>query len=297
MHPINKYFRNFGFQIVRSEGKPSLIRTYPIALDYPLHLDVRWPSPGKPNQVLKKILEPTLPNAIQFMNQIKTYQADFQKIQVNLPTNSLEPRWYNPYLSPLDGMSIYAAIASRSPSTYLEIGSGNSTKFARRAIDDHQCATKIISIDPHPRAEVNELCHEIIRKPLEDLDLQEVVKRLAPGDVLFFDGSHRCFQNSDVTVFFNELLWMIPKGVLVGIHDIYLPFDYPENWLDRYYSEQYLLSTLLLADQGRRFKVEFPAYYSVVSGLNNEVLGPMWSALQMLPGLVHAGEGFWISVQ
>ena len=48
-------------------------------------------------------------------------------------------------------------------------------------------------------------------------------------------------------MFFLEVLPTLPAGTLVGIHDIYLPDDYPPQWNDRYYSEQYLLAAYLLA--------------------------------------------------
>ena len=65
---------------------------------------------------------------------------------------------------------------------------------------------------------------------------------LSAGDMVFIDNSHRAFQNSDVTVFFTEVLPALPAGVAYGIHDIFLPDDYPAGWSDRFYNEQYLLA-------------------------------------------------------
>ena len=64
---------------------------------------------------------------------------------------------------------------------------------------------------------------------------------------MFVDNSHRSFMKLDVTVFFTEILPRLQPGVLVGIHDIFLPDDYPAHWDVRYYSEQYLLWRVLLA--------------------------------------------------
>lgn len=55
------------------------------------------------------------------------------------------------------------ALAAGNPATYLEVGSGNSTRFARRAITVHGLRTRIVSIDPEPRAVVDELCDEVVR--------------------------------------------------------------------------------------------------------------------------------------
>ena len=65
--------------------------------------------------------------------------------------------------------------------------------------------------------------------------------------------------NSDATVFFLEILPRLPGGVLVGIHDVFLPYDYPRDYADRYYSEQYLLAAHLIAGN--------PALEPVLPGL------------------------------
>jgi hypothetical protein len=39
----------------------------------------------------------------------------------------------------------------------------------------------------------------------------------------------------------------LKPGVLVHIHDILLPYDYPPSYTNFYYSKQYLLATFLLA--------------------------------------------------
>lgn len=143
----------------------------------------------------------------------------------------------------------YAFLASNNPSIYLEIGSGNSTKFARRSILDHGLRTKIISIDPVPRAYVDNLCDSVIRKPLEDVE-HEVFDQLTENDILFCDSSHRTFQNSDVTVFFTEIIPLLQNGVIYGLHDICLPFDYPDLFLRKYWNEQYMLHAYLLGGAG-----------------------------------------------
>ena len=60
-------------------------------------------------------------------------------------------------------------IAKYKPKTYIEIGSGNSTKVTRKAINENVLDTEIISIDPFPRANIDHLAHKIIREPFENL--------------------------------------------------------------------------------------------------------------------------------
>jgi hypothetical protein len=74
-----------------------------------------------------------------------------------------------------------------------------------------------------------------------------VFEGLTRGDIVLIDGSHMAHMNSDVTVAFTEVLPTLPPGVLVGIDDVFLPWDYPATWQGRWYTEQYLLAVLLLS--------------------------------------------------
>jgi hypothetical protein len=88
-----------------------------------------------------------------------------------------EPAWRNSYLPALDGAALYTFLCERRPAHYVEIGSGNSTRFVARAKRDRGLATEIVSIDPHPRAEMEALCDTAIRSPLETVDLTVFDKR------------------------------------------------------------------------------------------------------------------------
>jgi len=177
------------------------------------------------------------------------------------------PRWNQTWLPASDALSIVTAIAggccgggggARLPATYLEIGSGHSTRFARRTIETLNLQTRLVSIDPQPRAEIDAICDTVVRERLEDADLA-VFDSLTPGDVVFFDGSHRCLQNSDVTVFFLEALPRLAPGVLVGVHDVFWPADYPPGFASRWYSEQYILGAYLLG-LGRRARIHMATH-------------------------------------
>jgi len=171
------------------------------------------------------------------------------------------PCWINGWLPGLDSLSIYGLLARLNPPTYLEVGSGYSTMFARRAVRDHGLRTRIVSIDPAPRAQIDALCDTVIRAPLEDVD-PSVWRGLEPGGVFFLDSSHRSFQNSDVTVFFLEVLPELAEGVTVGLHDILLPYDYPQDWIaeGRFYNEQYLLAAFLLGGHNG-YELRLPSRY------------------------------------
>lgn len=161
-----------------------------------------------------------------------------------------EPGWRGTPYAPFDAAVLHAMIGRHRPRLYLEIGSGSTTAVARRAARDHGLATRIVSIDPEPRAAIDALCDEVIRAGLETCDLA-VFDRLQPGDVLFLDGSHRVFMNSDVTVFMLDVLPRLAPGVVVHVHDIHLPWDYPDMFTPWYWSEAYILAAWIMAAPDR----------------------------------------------
>ncbi len=169
------------------------------------------------------------------------------------------PFWNNGWFSVLDAAALVGFILERRPQRYLEIGSGHSTMFARAAIRAGGLTTRLISIDPKPRGAIDALCDHVVRAPLETVG-PEPFECLEAGDILFFDGSHRVFTNSDVTVFFLDVLPRVPPGVLIHLHDIFLPNDYPHSWNDRLYSEQYMLAAMLLCSDPP-FRVVLPNHF------------------------------------
>lgn len=202
-----------------------------------------------------------------------------------------EPHWCQDWLPGVDAASLYAFVASRTPRTFIEVGSGNSTKFVRRSIDDHGLGTRLVSIDPHPRAEIDALCTEVVRQPLEETDLS-IFGALGPGDICFIDNSHLAFQNSDVTVFMLEVLPSLKPGVLVGIHDIMLPSDYPEAWRERFYNEQYLLAAYLLGGHAGT-RIVLPVYDAVSRPEMASIVTGIWDGPEFA-GVARHGGAFWM---
>lgn len=202
------------------------------------------------------------------------------------------PFWLNRWLPGLDAVTIYGLIATRNPSVYFEIGSGNSTKFARRAIEDNRLSTKIISLDPQPRASIDSICDKIIRSPCEEVPIS--LFEDLPSDMVFFvDNSHRSFQNSDVTVFFTEILPSLPKGCIWGLHDISLPNDYTTDLKDRYYNEQYLLLAYLLGGGGNDTILLPNAFISGCPSLSKIVTDTIFAASHF-DGVEKHGDCFWM---
>jgi hypothetical protein len=271
----------------------------PIFLDYPVEATPRY-GYGKPEHPeLTRILAQNDSEYIKTLKQFLSLQDLLLRIPLREPRESLEPSWLHDWLDGLDTLALYGFVATRNAALYLEVGSGYSTKVVRRALKDNGLRTKVVSIDPHPRAEIDRLCDEVIRQPLEKCDLT-VFDRLAAGDILFMDGSHRSFMNSDVTVFFLEILPRLKPGVLVHLHDIFLPLDYPPYWEyqfypHRYWSEQYLLAASLLAGH-RNYEVILPNHYISATEHVANVVNEFWSDARVR-GVPRGGSSFWMHIR
>jgi hypothetical protein len=251
--------RKFGVEIfLNYERQPRW--SYTVDDYYPVDEVQRWGHDGKaPHPQINALFSRAIPDINEALDQVCAVQAVFDSVPMHALANTPSPYLSNTWFYGLDAAALIGMIAWKKPKRYFEIGSGNSTKFARHAINTLGLDTKITSLDPSPRAEIDSLCDHQIRQPLETCDLSQF-QELEPGDILFYDGSHRVFMNSDVTVFFLDVLPRIKPGVLVHIHDIFLPFDYPKEHQGRLYSEQYLLAVMLLCGSPP-LKLVLPNYF------------------------------------
>jgi hypothetical protein len=92
------------------------------------------------------------------------------------------------------------------------------------------------------------------------------------------DGSHRALTKSDVTVIMLDVLPRLKPGVLVGFHDIFLPFDYPDHWKERTYNEQYMLASVLLANP-EYFDLQLCNHWIWSQSMHVEPLRDIWSVV------------------
>lgn len=234
-----------------------------IGIDYIPGLESRWGF-GKPPH--DRLLKLTMERSEDFRNILREIPNSVSNLVAlgEHKTDAITPYWDNQYIAPFDAIVLNYFLRYFRPATYLEVGSGNSTAFARHAISSFSLPTKIISIDLHPRREVKELSDSNIEKQLQDIDVS-LFSTLRPGDILFFDGSHRVLMNSDVVILFLDILPILAQGVIVHIHDIMLPMDYPPHWKKRYFSEAYMLGVYLLQKPNPN-PILMPNYFVSKSG-------------------------------
>jgi hypothetical protein len=270
----------------------SFRKDYTITINYPTSAsnEPRWGYGKPPHPLLYNIIDRNRTDYGTLLNNFLLYGKEYKTISINEDVEKLtEPYLTTPWLPGLDSLSLYCILAIYRPSLYIEVGSGSSTKFAHRSIRDHNLKTEVISIDPEPRSEIDSICNSVVRKPLEMVDL-ELFDRLQKGDILFIDNSHRSFMNSDATITFIDIIPRLNPGVLIEIHDIFLPYDYPPHWISRYYNEQYLLAAYLIAE-GQKFDILLPNSFISHDPPLLDVLNPIFSDIDKIS---RGGGSFWL---
>jgi Methyltransferase domain len=153
-----------------------------------------------------------------------------------------------------DGEILHCMIRAHRPRHVIEIGSGFSSRITAQAlllnVQEGGHAGELICIEPFPseslRAGFPGLTR-LITEPVQDVPLA-FFELLEADDVLFIDSSHVVKIGSDTTVEILDILPRLKPGVLVHIHDIYVPFEYPPSWVldeHRFWNEQYLVEAFL----------------------------------------------------
>jgi len=191
---------------------------------------------------------------VEMINQFLRFKNEYD----NFPKNRTSKTWQfytnNPHFGPVDAEVLYCMIRHFQPKKMIEIGCGYSTYLSAEAIlkneEDNGFRADLTAIDPHPSGVLKSGfpgLSRLITKKIEDLDLEEY-KALKENDILFIDSSHVLKIGNDVYHEYLEILPRLNKGVIVHIHDLFFPCEYPKMWvlkMRRFWNEQYLVQAFL----------------------------------------------------
>jgi predicted O-methyltransferase YrrM len=207
---------------------------------------------------------PLLPGFADFtVDDIVAAAQEFSTALAVLMRGGAKPGGYDPgndfYKSP-DAQILYLMVRSLRPRRIVEVGSGNSTRIIRQAIADGALQVEHVAIDPEPRSDVAGMVDRMILTRFEYADVHRYLSQLSARDILFIDSSHEVHVGNDVARLFCAALPTLADGVVVHVHDIFLPFEYPDPYYVRNprWGEQYLLQLFL---QDARHEVLWPGYY------------------------------------
>lgn len=151
-----------------------------------------------------------------------------------------------------DAEFLYNIIRLKKPSRIVEIGSGNSTLMAIRALkknqeDEPDRHCEHICIEPYEMPWLESSGVQVIRQTVETVD-KTIFAELNADNILFIDSSHIIRPQGDVLFEYLEIIPTLKVGVIVHIHDIFSPKDYLKEWVVdeiRFWNEQYLLEAFL----------------------------------------------------
>jgi len=184
---------------------------------------------------------------LALLEELRTCALELEDVQeeVEDPTQFA---WRNPAFWPGDAAAYYCMIRHTGARRVLEVGSGYSTRIAARAALLN--GAELTSIEPYPQDFLQmELpgLSRLIKSPVQDVPF-EVFEALDEGDILFIDSTHVSKIGSDVNHLFLRVIPRLKPGVVIHVHDIFLPWDVPHGWVvDKkiFWNEQYLLQALL----------------------------------------------------
>ena len=204
-------------------------------------------------------------------------------------TSSREFRDNNGVFESLDARILYCILRMRRPRRMVEVGSGHSTLLSADVNTRWlKGRTELICIEPYPPEFLTELpsgVSKLIRERVEEIGIEPFLA-LKSGDILFIDSSHVSKTGSDVNHLYFEVLPRLAPGVLIHIHDIFMPEEYPRDWVleeERSWNEQYLLRALLMFSGA--FRVVFGSHCA-------SLLLP--DQVESVFGAPHGGGSFWI---
>jgi len=208
----------------------------------------------KPYEAVEALFRSRAPRLIDMLERIERHASALEALGADAPP---APRWTQDWFPRLDAAAAYAIVRDFAPRTIVEIGSGHSTRFMARAIEDGGLRTELVAIDRAPRAAIRGLPLRFLETTLDGAP-PDIFAAIGPGDILFVDSSHILMPGSDVDAILNRLVPALPTGALIHVHDIFLPEDYPSDWDWRGYNEQNAIAPMIL---GGGYEVLFASRY------------------------------------
>ena len=203
------------------------------------------------------------PAQINLLQRFPTFLAEYERFPTAPATE--HNRFYlgNGLFDGIDALAAYCMVRCFKPRLVIEVGSGFSSLVLGDAVARNGRGT-LVCVEPFPREFLRKGfagLETLIEKNVQDIEL-EFFLQLEAGDILFIDSSHTVKIGGDVNYLFLEVLPRLKPGVLVHVHDIFLPFEYRRDWVleeFRFWTEQYLLQAFLTFNS--EFEVLLANYY------------------------------------
>ena len=162
-----------------------------------------------------------------------------------------QARSYGPGYGYIEAQALHAFIRPYAPEQIIEVGSGVSTHCMLTALELNRrksdAETTLTCVEAFPSARLRQTRGIELLEHKAQAVPTDVFRKLNSGDFLFIDSSHTVKPGSDVNYLILEVLPVLAPGVIVHVHDIFLPYDYQRNVLQTFlhWSETALLRAYL----------------------------------------------------
>jgi predicted O-methyltransferase YrrM len=206
--------------------------------------------------------EPVTPAAIDWRvdaqlavaREVAEHVEELRDVPAQPPGDGSAFGWDNGFWNNADAMVQYGLVRSRKPRRYVEVGCGWSSLLLARALKLNAAQgarAEVTLVEPYPNLAI--FAHlpkewQVHRVILQRADLG-IFERLEAGDIFFYDGSHCAKVASDVNWFFFRILPRLKPGVIIHLHDIFMPEEFPAQWVferGQTWNEQYVLQAFLM---------------------------------------------------
>jgi hypothetical protein len=161
-------------------------------------------------------------------------QQEHLEFAENDVDGSVEYFVHNGQYPPLDAWILEAVMRHFKPHNMVEVGCGFSTRVSARVNRDHfDSKISLTCIEPYPRPFLLDGIPGVAAVRVEKIQDTPLAlfEALGKDDILFIDTSHTVKTGGDVTWIFHEILPRLAPGVVIHIHDFFLPGEYPEPWV------------------------------------------------------------------
>ena len=251
------------------------------------------------------------------VDNLKAICAPYQdEYQGNEAYRYATERGFGPGFGYIEAQALHGVIRHYKPKRVIEVGSGVSTWCMLTALKINQEETgedySLTCIEPFPSKKLKSLPEINLKESIvQTVSFEDGFSDLGENDLLFIDSSHAVKPGSDVNHLILEIMPRLKPGVIVHLHDIYLPYDYSQNVLQTFlhWAETALLRAFLTHNHKAKIifcqsqlhherkdamKEVFPEYNPIneVNGLRSDKYKPFES-----PKNEHSPVSIYIQIQ
>jgi predicted O-methyltransferase YrrM len=183
----------------------------------------------------------------------------------------LESADFGPGYGPIESLLLHCVIRQLAPSRVVEIGSGLSTMITIHAANmnaqEGRRDCEIVCVEPNPHDALRRATGMKLVESTAQAAPDDIFDQLGPGDLLFLDSTHSVKTGSELTRLYLEIVPRLRPGVILHIHDIYLPYSYAPDILYNLFDwqETTLVAALLTGNRGIRVLASLSALHDARS--------------------------------